>query len=337
MYAPSEADREAAREKADVLAGASLLNEGRPWLEGVRDRAIGAVLGLAIGEAIGMCADGHNRGSFHDIGEMHGGSQFDLKAGEWAGDTAMALVLMESLTVRKKFDEVDFVERLLEWRDDGVCSCTGVCIGMDDSTKDALTSYDRLGNARAGDRHADNLSSGSLVRIAPVAVRYWNNRLELLNTAERQSFVTHGGPAQVDACRAFADVLGDAIRGSDRTTVFGARFVPNAPSVEYILEGSWREHSGETIRSNNNVRNALEAAMWCVGRSETFDEAVLRAVNLGEDSGTITALTGQLAGAISGASAIRPSWREGVAWSDRIIEQVDALFELSKPSKKDQR
>ncbi|HTM94658.1 MAG TPA: ADP-ribosylglycohydrolase family protein [Croceibacterium sp.] len=336
-YAPSAADREAARERADMLAAASRISEGRPWLEGVQDRAVGAMLGLAVGEAIGMCTDGWPRGSFHELSDMHGGSRFDLKAGEWAGNTASALALMESLTYRKQLDEVDFMDRLLEWRDDGVFSCTATCIGMDEATREALASYEVLRNPRAGDRHPDNLGCGSLVRVAPVAIRYWNNRLELLNAAERQSYTTHGGPAQIDACRAFADILADAIRGSGRKEVLAGRFVPNAALAQSIVEGSWRDRTPETIRSNDNVLNALEAAMWCVGRAETFDEAVLRAMNLGEAAGTITALTGQLAGAIAGASAIRPSWRERLVWSDTIIEQADALFQLSKPSKQDRR
>lgn len=336
-YAPSPAEREAAREKADLVVAAGKIHDGLPWLDGVRDRAIGAMLGLAVGEAIGMSVDGWDRGSFREIHDMRGGSTFELKAGQWAGDTASALALMESLTCRNGFDDVDFMERLLEWRDDGVFSCTGVCIGMDENTMDALRSYEELVNPRAGNRHPDNLGCGSLVRVAPVAIRYWNNRLELLNSAERQSVTTHGGPAQIDACRAFAEILRDAIRGADRMTVLGARFVPNAASVDFITGGSWFNQTPKTIRSNDNALNALEAAMWCVGRSETFDEAVLRAANLGGDAGTITALTGQLAGAISGAAGIPPAWRERLAWSGKIIEQAETLFQLSKPSKKDQR
>jgi ADP-ribosyl-[dinitrogen reductase] hydrolase len=218
--------------------------------------------------------------------------------------------------------------------EDGVYTCTGRCIGIDETTRRALSRYKETENPVAGDRHADNLSSGSLVRLAPVAIRYWADRTELRDAAVRQSRTTHAGPAEVDACLAFAEVLGDAIRGASRITVFGERYVPGASSVERIMQGSWKNRPREAIRSDGNVLNALEAAIWCVDRSETFDEAVLLAVNLGDKTARTAALAGQLAGALYGACTIRPSWLERLAKRDHICEQVDRLFKQSRPGKR---
>jgi ADP-ribosyl-[dinitrogen reductase] hydrolase len=71
----------------------------------------------------------------------------------------------------------------------------------------------------------------------------------------------------------------------------------------------------------------LEAALWAVDTSESFEDAVLLAANLGEDADTVAAVTGQLAGAIWGASRIPPKWRKTLAWSDRIGLLANRLFE----------
>jgi ADP-ribosyl-[dinitrogen reductase] hydrolase len=69
--------------------------------------------------------------------------------------------------------------------------------------------------------------------------------------------------------------------------------------------------------------------MWCVGTTESFEEAVLAAANLGDDAGSAAALAGQLAGALYGACAIPDHWLEQLAWRDRIAEMADAVFDHS--------
>ena len=71
----------------------------------------------------------------------------------------------------------------------------------------------------------------------------------------------------------------------------------------------------------------MEAALWCVARSTGFREAVLLAANLADDADTVAAITGQLAGAIWGASAIPEAWLTKLAWSERITKLADDLFD----------
>ncbi|WP_246417629.1 ADP-ribosylglycohydrolase family protein [Methylorubrum rhodesianum] len=73
-------------------------------------------------------------------------------------------------------------------------------------------------------------------------------------------------------------------------------------------------------------RRLTEAALWCVGSSGSFSEAVLKAVNLGDDADTTGAIAGQLAGAFYGVSGIPERWRKRLAWNDRIEGLADRLF-----------
>lgn len=328
-YRPSEAEVMADREKATALdMRRRYSGKGHRSLEMIRDRARGAMLGLAVGEAVGLTLAGWPRDS-HEVEDMHGGGRLGLKPGEWAGDTAAALALMDSLTFRHGFDEIDFIERLIDWRDDGDYSCTGSCVGMGATTGEALKRFELSGDPLAGELHADCIANGSLARIAPVAIRYWKRRGHLQGVAVRQSLTTHGGPIVIPACIGFAETLADAISGLPREEVLRPREVYLSSSHRPVVVGEWQDKRRHQISGCNNAMLSLEAALWCVGKTESFQEVVLKAANLGEDSGSTAALAGQLAGALYGASAIPERWTEKLAWHDKILKMTDALFEQS--------
>jgi ADP-ribosyl-[dinitrogen reductase] hydrolase len=329
-YVVPEAQQLAEQEQAASLDLARQYSaKGHRSRERTRDRARGAILGLATGEAVGVTLMGRNRDSYQAIEDMQGGGELRLGAGQWAGDTAMALALMESLNYLRRFDERDFMERLLEWRDDGVHSCTGRCVGIGETTRDALVRYQQFDNPVAGETHADDLSNGSVARIAPVAVLYWKRETERSNVAARQSMVTHGGPYAVLACVGFADILADAIAGKPREAVLRRRGVQMPNSDLVVTVGTRAGLQRSEVSGANNALTSLEAAMWCVGTTETFKEAVLAAANLGGDAGSTAALAGQLAGALYGACAIPGHWLEQLAWREKIAEMTDELFRRS--------
>lgn len=299
-------------------------------IQSARRRASGAMLGLAIGEALGLTTDGWPRDSYNHFSDMHGGGYLDVKRGHWAADTATTLMLLESLQSRGHLDEHDFMERLSQWQQEGAYSSTGDCRGIGPTTKAAIERYRQTGNPIAGDPNPNDLSNASLVRVAPVAIRYWTDPIQLIDVAARQSRTTHAAPTTVGACVVFAQLLAHAISGAPRDVVLaGHSLAPGGPAG--INPASWKRKRRPEIRSNDNVLNSLEAALWCIGTTNSFEAAVLLAMNLGEDSGTVAALAGQLAGAIRGISGIPAEWIERLAWRDRILAAADALFEQSLP------
>lgn len=328
-YLVPERQRAAEREQAERFDFARRYSaSGHRSLERVRNRACGALLGLATGEAIGATLVGCPSGSYQ-IEDMVGGGRLNLEPGQWASDTAKALALSECLARRYRFDERDFIERLIEWRDDGEYSCTGACVGIGVTTAAALDRYRRTEDPIAGETHADDLSNGSIARLAPVAIRYWRRSVERRDVADRQSRVTHGGPFAVAACVAFGDILADGIAGEPRATVLRLREVPVPQSTRTLNIGGWSGRRRKELTGANNAITSLEAAMWCVGTTESFENAVLAAANLGDDAGSTAALAGQLAGALYGACAIPDRWLEQLAWREKIADMADALFDHS--------
>jgi ADP-ribosyl-[dinitrogen reductase] hydrolase len=171
------------------------------------------------------------------------------------------------------------------------------------------------------------------MRLAPVAIRHWRNREALRDIAARQSRTTHGAAEAVDACVAFVEVLADAIEGRPRSEVLRSRAGHYAGKIESIVAGSWRGKHRDQVGSSGYVAHSIEAAMWCVGRTDTFRDAVLLAANLGEDADTTAAITGQLAGALYGASSTPEDWHNKLAWGARIGAMAHELFEAGmRPS-----
>lgn len=287
-------------------------------LEAVRDRAIGALLGLAVGDALGTTGEFQARDSYPRITDLVGGGRFNLPVGAWTDDTAMALALAASLQEQRGLDGADLMTRFLAWRERGEYSCTGTCFDIGITVSQALSRFKRTGDPIAGATDPMSAGNGSLMRLSPVAIRYWQDDATRRDVAARQSRTTHGAPEAVDACVVFADILAEAIAGRPRHEVMRLRHEPRAGRIPEVLAGSWREHTRETIRSSGYVVDSLEAALWCVGRTGSFAEAVLLAANLGEDADTVAAITGQLAGAIYGKEGIPVHWLNRLAWSHQI-------------------
>ena len=158
-----------------------------------------------------------------------------------------------------------------------------------------------------------------LMRLAPVAI--WGIRADpavMTRVARRQSMTTHAADACLEACEAYALMLRAAILGADFDSALENARGSYGPVIGPIVAGSWREKTRDQISSSGFVAHSLEAAIWCVANTDNFDDAVLLAANLGDDADTTAAITGQLAGAIYGASTIRQSWQEKLAWRDEI-------------------
>ena len=296
-------------------------------VEARRDRAVGALLGLAVGDALGTTLEFSRRDSQPRVTDIVGGGLFRLEPGVWTDDTSMALALADSLFAAPALDETDLMTRFVQWHEAGEYSPVGRCFDIGAATRQALSRWRRTGDPVAGSTAPDTAGNGSLMRLAPVAVRHWQDRERLRDVAARQSRVTHAAPEAVDACVGFVDLLADAIAGLPRSEVLRERRMDLAPGVEAVLSGSWRGKQRNAIRSSVYVIHSLEAALWCVSRTSSFEEAVVLAANLGDDADTVAAITGQLAGGLYGAASIPAQWRERLEWNARIIRMAATLFE----------
>ncbi|WP_329841839.1 ADP-ribosylglycohydrolase family protein [Stenotrophomonas sepilia] len=294
------------------------------------DQFRGALLGLACGDAVGTTLEFKPRGSFTPITDMVGGGPFQLQPGQWTDDTSMAMCLAESLVRCDSFDVHDQMNRYANWYRHGYWSATGECFDIGMATRAAIDRFLQDGQPLAGSDDPRSAGNGSIMRLAPVALRYAGTP-DLQAMAELSSRTTHAAQECLEACRLLAVALERALAGGTRDAVLDLSNVPvESARLRQIAAGGYRGATREQIRGNGYVADSLEAALWCFDRHDTFEAVVLEAANLGEDADTTAAIAGQLAGAFHGARGIPGRWLQRLALRAEIQALADALHALNQ-------
>jgi ADP-ribosylglycohydrolase len=300
----------------------------------VIDRCHGALLGLAVGDALGTTLEFRPRGTFDPIDDMVGGGPFGLEPGQWTDDTSMAMCLAESL-VERGFDPHDQMERYVRWWREGYWSSTGRCFDIGNTVAAALRQFERTGDPIAGSTDPRSAGNGSLMRLAPVALCYARRPADAVRFAAESSRTTHGAAEAVDACRYYAAVIVGALSGRSKAELLDSRAAepvePLSPAIAAIAAGSYRTKNADEIRASGYVVHTLEAALWAFFNSDTFRDGALLAVNLGEDADTTGAVYGQLAGAYYGLDGIPVAWGEKIARREEILRLAGQLHGLAGP------
>jgi ADP-ribosyl-[dinitrogen reductase] hydrolase len=297
-----------------------------------RDRFRGALVGLAVGDAVGTTVEFKPPGSFEPVKDMVGGGPFSLPAGAWTDDTSMALCLAESLIERRGFDPVDQLERYVHWWREGHLSSTGTCFDIGNTVHAALVRFLATGAADAGSTDPRTAGNGSIMRLAPVALAYAHDPSAAVELAGESSRTTHGAPTTVDACRYLAALLVAALDGASKGDLLQPGAAPPLGTAEIreIAGGSFAGKQPPAIRGSGYVVESLEAALWAFARTDSFRDGCLLAANLGDDADTTAAVYGQLAGAHYGETGIPAEWRSRLALRDTIERFADELLRLSE-------
>ncbi len=290
------------------------------------DRAKGALIGLALGDALGTSLEFSRRDTLPRVTDLVGGGPFALAPGQWTDDTSMALCLADSLLERGGLDPRDLMERFCRWHEHGHNSVTGTCFDIGETTEAALRSFRATGDPLSGSTDPGIAGNGSLMRLSPVAIRWWRDPEKAVEAARLQSRTTHGAVQAVEACALFATLLAEAIAGQPKQSVLRTRGWERDTRIAEVAAGSWRIKERDAISSSGYVVHTLEAALWCVGRTDSVADALILAANLGDDADTVGAVTGQFAGALWGAANAPAAWLDRLAWRDRIESLAKRLF-----------
>ncbi len=299
----------------------------------------GALWGLAAGDAVGTTLEFTQPGHFTPITDMVGGGPFRLKPGEWTDDTAMAMCLAASLVETGVFDAADQMRRYVRWYREGYWSSNGVCFDIGNTVSQALRRFERSGDPYSGSADAHTAGNGSLMRLAPVVLRYARQPAEAITYAAASSRTTHAAAAAIDACRYMAALILGALAGADKRTLLADHYAPIAgiwqqqplmPAIAEIAAGSFKERQPPQIQGSGYVVKSLEAALWAFYHSNNFRDGCLLAANLGQDADTTAAIYGQLAGAFYGSEGIPSPWRDKLAKRDEIAALADGLFALAE-------
>lgn len=303
------------------------------------DRQRGCLIGLAVGDALGAAIEFRAPGTFKPVTGYRSGGPHGLAPGEWTDDTSMALALADSIACAG-WDLNDQAKRYVAWWRQGEYSVDGTCFDIGITTRSALVRFSDCGDARrSGDSSERASGNGAIMRLAPVPIRYLDyfpgRIVDLADLAEESSLTTHASPQCLSACRYMALVLCGLMHRLERDKVLTPGWEPLSvlraaeplhPAVDEVAMGSFRQRKPPQIVGSGYVVRSLEAALWAFHDAADFREAVLRAVNLGDDADTTGAVCGQFAGAYWGESGIPDDWRDGLARPDMIENALAGLL-----------
>ncbi|MFA4965266.1 MAG: ADP-ribosylglycohydrolase family protein [Thermoleophilia bacterium] len=301
-----------------------------------RDRFRGALLGLAVGEAMGAPAEFLTGEQIEEryglITEMLGGGVYEVAAGETVDATGMMLCLAESLADAGRFDPEDIIERYRQWFDRHP-------VHVSLTVRAALLSYRAGTHWDVASRRAFEIlggptaGNGSLIRSAPLGLLYHRDAELRRELSHRESMLTHFDRLAGWACAAFTDLLAAALRGDVRGQVQAvAAGLDDEDSRVSAALRSTLEAAPEEIRSSSFVLDTLQTALWTVLQGTGFEPSIVAAVNLGSDACAVGAVAGALAGALHGEADIPPRWRDALVGGDRIVAVADRLWEIAAAS-----
>ena len=283
------------------------------WKETImntQSRAIASLLGLAIGDALGAPVEFKEPGEFEPVTHYRHSYVWNIPPGYWTDDTSMAICLAESIIARNTVDPQDLLERFGRWYKLGENSATGRCFDIGTTTRSNIEAFLRSGQTQAPDLYYQS-GNGGIMRLAPVAIRWWHNTAFAEQMAQVQSKTTHGST--------------ECMRCASELAIWIARAIQGEP-VKQQLTQALAHVPASNISNSGRAQDTLLASKWCVATTDSFEAAVLKAVNLGGDADTIGAVTGQLAGAVYGVEQIPDAWMTGLLDAERLTDLAKQLY-----------
>lgn len=290
------------------------------------DKWKGGLYGLLIGDALGVPYEFHAAAEIpaYDQIEMNPPSGFrrahsGVEPGTWSDDGAQALCLLDSLVTCGSFVIKDFSDRLIAWYLDGAWAVDGVVFDVGVQTGEALNAYRAGANSeKCGLLRPDGKGNGALMRVLPLALWHKGANRELVLTAHEQCLITHGNICNQVCCALYCLAARFLLAGADAVpalekAVFVLREIyREMPAYEQELEWSIRPDGTWIGNGSGYVVDCLRSAFMIMERAVSYEDAVKRAIMLGDDTDTTACVTGGLAGILYGFGDIPDRWYEAL-------------------------
>lgn len=292
----------------------------------------GMLVGLAVGDALGMVCEFARPGEFEYVDGMRAGGPFDLPKGHWTDDTSMALCLAASLLEKQGYDSFDVMDKYVKWRNEGYLSSIGFCFDCGGQIQAELNEFEKDPQrlVPVDQPRTEHAGNGAIMRLAPVVLAAYRGRsaksiVEMARISARETHYSYEAEA---ATEVFAAMLIRAMQAvGQKSEVEGIELLSTGERFNDVWQ---RVSQVDELQTSGYIIHSLQVAWWAFQQYDSFEEGMLAVVNLGGDADTNGAIYGQLAGAFYGYEAIPEEWREELHDEADIADMAAALFAMSE-------
>lgn len=303
------------------------------------------IIGLAIGDAMGVPIEFCSREILKKspVTEMIGYGSHQVPKGTWSDDTSMVLATIDSLTENKSINTADMADRFLRWFKNAEYTPYNDVFDVGRTTLYALARYEEkldIAEKCGGTGELDN-GNGSLMRMLPIA--YWCYAKESIESdtlyeVKRVSSITHRHEINIMGCYMYVIFAISLLQGMslkdayDRIKIldYSSFSVDCIGRYDRILNNDIFHYELNEIKSTGFVVDTLEATLWVMFNSNNYNDAIIKAINLGEDTDTVGACVGGLAGIKYEIDSINENWKKDLIKYDYIEKFCEKFDEILK-------
>ncbi len=312
------------------------------------------IVGVAIGDALGVPVEFESRIKISEnpvTGMREYGTHHQPK-GTWSDDTSLTLALLDSIIKNHCIHYTDIMDKFSQWLLYGEYTATGKVFDVGNATNKAIINYGRsIHPLNCGGLAEYENGNGSLMRILPIV--YYIQMQPDCSIDEKMKFVhnisslTHRHPISLLGCGIYVNIALKLLTEKGTQKEIVKRGIEEA-FLYYESQGyedlsqytrlkdleSFAAFSSSNIKSSGYVVDTLEAAIWCFINTRSFRDCVLKAINLGDDTDTVGAVAGGLAGIYYGANNIPEEWLKALLKIQYIWELCSKMEHYMNENKK---
>ena len=301
----------------------------------------GAIFGLAVADALGVPVEFESREKLREnpVDRMLDFGSHDVPKGTWSDDTSMTLCTLNSIAQKGKIDLEDNILEFSKWAEDGYMTPHGEMFDIGRTTLTSLRNYWECKDVYTcgGKSEYDN-GNGSLMRIIPVSLFNHLKNLsqkESIRNVHEVSALTHAHERSLIACGIYDFIVQELIICPEKLSVNTAlkkaeKYYADYEEIKHykrLFDEKFMDTDICLIKRSGYVVDTLEAAIWCLLNTDSYKECVLKAVNLGEDTDTVAAVAGGLAGILYGYDSIPKEWISTLLKNDMIYKLCKEFVE----------
>ena len=315
------------------------------------EKMFAGIIGFTVGDALGVPIEFLDRGDLqnHPLREMVGYGSHSVPEGTWSDDTSLMLATIDSINECGNIDYEDIMSKFVQWLKLAKYTATNEVFDIGISTRNALMNFIHGEKAvKCGMKGVNENGNGSLMRILPFVyfLKFTsdsdNNKTEVINNA---SCLTHAHEISQLGCKIYSDYVSMILDGIDKDTAYhllqkidySMHYSSDSiQKYQRILRENIKNIDISQIKSSGYIVDSLEASLWCTLNNNNYEEAVISAINLGEDTDTIGAITGSINGILYGMDSIPERWLNKIKRRD-YLENLANQFLFSITNKETQK